>query len=98
MLARDGFTKMEDAVAFGKEWQVLSSEPMLFHEVDGVQHPQECAMPDDMTTKAKRRRLGESVITEDEAALACSRVEEMSRESCIFDVLATNDKDMAGSY
>jgi len=50
--------------------------------------------------KAKkiRRRLGEVFITKEEAAQACARVDEADRDACIFDVLATNDKDMAGSY
>lgn len=97
MLARDGKTVMTDPIAFGQEWQVLSSEPMLFHSVGEVHHPNKCTMP---ALKAKEaRRLGEGGITEEEAALACARVVgQLNRESCIFDVLATNDKEMAGSY
>lgn len=96
MLARDGKTIMEDPIAFGQEWQVLSSEPMLFHDAGEVQHPNKCIMP---SVEAKAaRRLGEGV-TQDEAELACARVTDgLSRDACIFDVMATNDKDMAGSY
>jgi len=83
--------------AFGKGWQVLGSEDMLFHNMEGVQHPEECQMPD-MTKTSLKRRLGEALITEEDAALACARVAEEDRVACIFDVLATNDKDMAGSY
>jgi hypothetical protein len=87
-----------DTNAFGKEWQVLRTEPMLFHNVEGVQHPEECRMPDRTATK-RRRRLGEALITEEDAARACARVSpDNERDACIFDVLATNDKDMAGSY
>lgn len=97
LVARDGVTELEgDADRFGKEWQVLASEPMLFAEVEGPQHPLECTMPD--TTVTKKRRLGESLISEQDAALACARVDEYDRDACVFDVLATNDKEMAGSY
>lgn len=101
MLGRDNSTVIEDSVAFGKEWQVLSSEPMLFHAVDGtVQHPQECVMPEEtpVEARAKRRRLGEAMVTEEDAALACAGVDESMHDSCIQDVLATNDLDIAGAY
>jgi hypothetical protein len=32
LVARDGVTVMTDTDAFGKEWQVLADEAMLFHE------------------------------------------------------------------
>ena len=41
-LGRDGLTEFKDDIKFGEEWQVLNSEPMLFHEVDGPQHPDRC--------------------------------------------------------
>ena len=59
---RNGVTVMEDVIEFGKEWQVLVSEPMLFRSIEGVQHPQICAMPD-KSTKNRKRRLGEAMIT-----------------------------------
>jgi len=95
MLDREG-DLVKDTDEFGKEWQVRATEIKLFHSVEGVQHPEECRMPDSSTDKS--RRLGESLITEDDAALACARVSEKERDNCIFDVLATNDKEMAGSY
>jgi len=95
-VARDGVTVMEDINAFGQEWQVGVGEPMLFHEVGPVQAEEECAMP--VTTTSKERRLGEALIKEEDAALACARVSEGDRDACIFDVMATQDKDMAGSY
>ena len=99
MIARNGTTVIEDPVTFGKEWQVLSSEPSLFHTVEGaVQPPQKCIMPKAISASAKRRRLGDSMITEEDAAEACSHVMEDDKDACIFDVLATNDKSMAGSY
>ena len=95
MFARDGTTIMEDTDSFAKEWQVLASEPMIFHTIEGVQHPQQCAMPQMSQTK---RRLGESLITKEEASTACEHVGAAQKDDCIFDVLATNDKEMAGSY
>ena len=96
MVARDGHTLMDDANAFGKEWQVLSSEPMLFDIIYGPQHPQQCAMPNVSQTARKRRRLGESAITEEAAQMACAHVNEAERAGCEYDVLATNDLQMAG--
>lgn len=97
LVARDGLTVETDTNAFAQQWQVLSSEPMLFHEPgDGVHHPEQCAMPS--ASQKKSRRLGESGLTEDAAALACARVKAGDQDSCIFDVLASNDIDMAGAY
>lgn len=98
MVGRNDVIIADDTDAFGKEWQVLESEPKLFHSIEGVQHPMECAMPEKLDVSTKQRRLGESMITEEDAATACARVGEEDRDACIFDVLATNDKDFAGSY
>lgn len=98
MVARDGVTIMEDANEYGQEWMVNPSEPMLFHDFTASEHPQQCTMPA-QEQKEARRRLGELAITEEEAAQACARVTDgMERDLCIFDVMATNDKDIAGSY
>merc|ERR1712216_1109068 len=94
-IARDGMTVVEDNNAFGLEWQVLPSEPMLFHNIDGVQLPEKCPIPDQSQS---RRRLRESTISLEDAELACGRVGAANRDACIFDVMATNDKDMAGAY
>lgn len=99
LVARDGDTVMTDTDAFGKEWQVLSTEPMLFHEVKGVQHPEVCAMPDATTMAAtKKRRLGESLVIQEAAEFACAGVDEDNFDACVFDVLATNDVEFAGAY
>jgi hypothetical protein len=92
MLGRDGKTLIEDANAFGQEWMVLPSEGKLFH--DGGNVGETCEMP----TKSEGRRLGESMISLEDAESACARVPTDSFDACVFDVLATNDKDMAGSY
>lgn len=96
MVGRDKSTILNDANEFGLEWQVLGSEPMLFHSVGAVKPPMTCTMPN--RQKSEKRRLGESSISVNDATLACARVDEGNRDACIFDVLATNDKGMAGSY
>jgi len=95
-LGRDGKTVIDDNNAFGLEWQVLPQEAKLFHNLEGVQAPEQCVMPD--SSKA-RRHLRESTISLEDAELACARVTAgVDRDACIFDVLATNDRSMAGAY
>merc|ERR1712176_932025 len=45
-LGRDGTTVFTDPNEFGQEWQVLPSEPNLFHNIDGPQAPQKCIVPE----------------------------------------------------
>ena len=99
-MSRDNSTVVEDVNEFGNLWQVQpAKEGMLFHTVDGPQHPQhQCTMPTVTESSRKQRRLGEALITQEDAELACARVNPSDRDACVFDVLATNDKDMAGSY
>ena len=97
MIARDG-SVMNDHTQFGQNWQVLESEPKLFHNEEGVQHPLGCKMPDRESSEKRRRRLGESMVSEKDARLACARAREEDKDACIFDVMATNDKGLAGSY
>lgn len=97
-MARDYYTVMDDPVTFGKEWQVLITEPMLFHTADGtVQHPTKCIMPNTDPGTVKRR-LGEALITEEAAEELCAHVAPEDNDNCIFDVMATNDEGIAGSY
>lgn len=91
-------TNFTDTDAFGKEWQVLASEPMLFHSVEGVQSPQHCVMPSETESSTKRRRLGETAISRDDAIAACIHASSEDLPACIYDVLASNDLDMAGAY
>lgn len=103
MIGRENSTTaINDPVAFGKEWQVLETEAMLFHTVDGtVQHPTECAMPsfDAEEGRRLRRRLGEAIVTEEDAQKACSHVgAETDKEACVFDVMAINDVEIALTY
>ena len=81
--ARDGITIMTDTDSFGNEWQVLDSEPMLFHKVAGVQHPTKCEMPSDVS-KTTKRRLGETLTTTEDAAIACAHAGERLDE-CVYD-------------
>jgi len=98
MVGRDGSTVLEDPIEFGQEWQVLATEPKLFQQDSNVQHPKKCVMPSHDVTAKQKRRLGESTISNEDAATACARVDEADRDACMFDVLATNDKGMAGAY
>ena len=99
-LARDGKTIVDGDNEFGMEWQVLTEEPMLFHDIDEVvQHPESCAMPTEKEAKSIGRKLRALDVSEDAAAAACAHVAgDDLRDNCIFDVLATQDEDMAGSY
>lgn len=95
-VARDGKTVMVDMDAFGQEWQVRDTEDKLFHVLAGAQHPAKCMMP--TVAQRESRRLRESSIDLNDAKKACARVAEEDFDACVFDVLATNDKNMAGSY
>ena len=100
MLARNG-TVMTDANAFGKEWQVLATEDMLFHSTKGtIQAPIECKLPEEVK-RSKPRRLGESLIQRKDAEAACAsgrRLDKAEMEACIYDILATNDLGMSNVY
>jgi hypothetical protein len=99
MLSRDGKSLIDDVNSFGREWQVLFEEDMLFHKVQGVQAPKICPLPDVTARKQLRaRRLSESTLTEEDAKLVCGRVNPKFFNACVFDVLAMNDKDVAESF
>lgn len=94
-LGRDSTTEIGDVDVFGQEWQVLPSDPDLFHDMDGPQYPAKCEIP---ASSEMRRRLGESLISKQDAELACARVDLEDFDICVFDVMATNDKDSAGAF
>jgi len=94
-VGRDGNSSIEDVNKFGQEWQVLQTEPNLFHEKGSVQAPSHCVIP---SSADMRRRLAHASISVEEAQLACSRVNPEDFDTCVFDVIATNDKDSAGAY
>jgi hypothetical protein len=94
-LARDNATEIHDLNVFGQEWQVLPTDPDLFHVIDGPHYPAKCEIP---ATSQMRRRLGESIVSKRDAELACARVNADDFDICVFDVMATNDKESAGAY
>lgn len=99
LLARDGKTNLgKDLIAFGKEWQVREDESKLFQHIGQFpQYPQACVMPGEETQQDRRRRLGErNSISQEQARVACvrsKRIDDM--KSCVFDVIASGDLDMA---
>jgi hypothetical protein len=95
MMGRDNVTVFENTDEFGQEWQVLTYEDMLFHNVEGPQAPAKCEMP---VASNLRRRLAESQISEDDAKIACARVNREDFDLCVFDVMATGDVDVFGAY
>lgn len=97
-LARDGITVLDDFWELGNEWQVLPLDEMLFHSVEHPQFPKKCLEPEDPRGQ-RRRRLGESSVTEHRAEVACSILENPDdRKDCVYDVLATQDIDMVGAF
>merc|ERR1711935_68779 len=97
-VARDGITDMYDYAELGDEWQVLPSEPRLFHEVSHPQFPEACIRPEDPRGERKRR-LEESSISVDQAEKACATLKDpLSIKDCIYDILATQDLDMVGAF
>ncbi|KAL3939596.1 MAG: hypothetical protein SGBAC_005709 [Bacillariaceae sp.] len=97
-LARDGVTVLNDFTDFGHEWQVLPSDKHLFHEVSAPQFPEKCIDPEDPRGD-RRRRLDGSSVSEEEAEAACAGLKnELDRKDCVYDILATQDLDMAGAY
>jgi hypothetical protein len=99
MIARDGKTVLEDANAFGQEWQVRDTEPSLFQTLRLPQYPLECTLPPPVKASQLRRRLLESSVDELTAEKACAHWGE-GKDDCIFDVLTTGDLEMAveGAY
>jgi len=97
-LARDGVTEIEDFHKLGEEWQVLPTDLMLFHETESPQFPKKCIEPEDPRGE-RRRRLDESSVSIEDAEKACAALtDELDRKDCIYDILATQDMDMAGAY
>jgi len=94
MIGRDN-TIIEDFNVFGQEWQVLSTEQNLFHDIEGPQNPLQCEIP---SSVEMRRRLLTSLVTVEAAEKACIGVNSEDKELCIFDVMATNNQSSAGAY
>jgi hypothetical protein len=101
-VSRDGVTPIKDHHEFGQEWQVLDSEPKLFHSYEGAVVGQKCIMPPTYTPElaAKmKRRLRASKLTEADAEEACNHlVDAEEKQACVFDVIATQDLSMASVW
>jgi hypothetical protein len=96
--ARDGTTVINDFTELGDEWQVLPSEPKLFHELSHPQFPELCIKPEDPRGERKRR-LDESSISVEQAEEACATLKDpLSIKDCVYDILATQDLDMVGAF
>jgi von Willebrand factor type D domain len=86
-----------DPNAMGTEWQVKSTDPMLFRVARSPQFPEACILPP--LAQQSRRRLQ----TQEDHAFAhkaCSGVvlDEDMYHFCLEDVLLTGDTDLAHSY
>ena len=97
-LSRDGVTVLNDFTELGQEWQVTPSDSHLFRTTSDPQFPELCIEPDDPRGD-RARRLEESSVTEEQAEAACAKLEdELDRKDCVYDILATQDMEMAGAY
>jgi hypothetical protein len=92
MFGRDGISVLTEPNAFGFEWQVRDTDANLFHDARPPQYPMTCVMPDQ---EKQRRALQESTITTAQAEEACANWPDDEKEACVFDVLATEDLEMA---
>ena len=97
-LGRDRATEMHVFNELGMEWQIRPSDNMLFHDVSDPQYPKRCVLPEDPQGQRKRR-LAESSVSMEDAEKACaSLTDELDRKECVYDIIATQDLDMAGAY
>lgn len=102
-VGRDGETLIEDINTYGQEWQVTPDEPKLFHTYEGdfiVPAGQKCAMPTETLEKKelRARRLADG-LSMDQAEQACIHITDpMDHKACVFDVIATQDTDMAAVW
>jgi len=94
-LGRDKVSAFENDNEFGQQWQVLSSDPKLFRSIEGPQYPTKCEV---LSSLEMRRRLVENTVPLADAQNACSRVKIEDYETCVFDVMATNNKEIAKAY
>lgn len=99
---RDGKTLIQNPDEFGQEWQVLESEPQIFHTYERAVAGEKCIMPPTFNEQAKkqlRRRLVGSGMTVEKAEKACSHLQDPEEvKACVFDVIATQDLNMAGAW
>jgi von Willebrand factor type D domain len=99
-LGRDG-KEIEDLIAYGQDWQVMPSDGLLFRTLEGPQYPlEQCRLPSTFAGTARRRRLGENTAKLELARQACAEKIQNPEDfdSCVFDVLLTDDAEMAGAF
>ncbi|CAJ1970217.1 unnamed protein product [Cylindrotheca closterium] len=97
-VARDGATVLDNYSELGHEWQVLPSDGKYFREASEPQFPKKCIDPEDPQGE-RRRRLAESTISMEQAESACAGLKDaLDRKDCVYDILATQDMDMAGAF
>jgi len=96
---RDGVTELHDFIELGNEWQVMPVDHMMFHDVSDPQFPKHCNLPEDPRGD-RRRRLEESSISIEEAEATCAKQlkDPLDVKDCVYDILATQDMDMAGAF
>lgn len=87
--ARNG-TILFNNIFYAEEWQVLLTEPKLFHVDRQPQHPNPCIPP----PKQVQRR----VVHRRVAMMVCSDLSGGSFEACMYDVEATGNVNMAVPY
>jgi len=101
LMAPDGKTIISDPNALAAQWQVRQDEPSYFQVKRAPQHPQPCKLPLDGAdgglegVKARRRRLGASVIERDAAEVACAGWPKEMKEMCVHDTMAAGDLGLA---
>ena len=94
MYGRDG-SIVEDPGIYAREWQVRSDlDALIFSESRYPQYPQRCVEPAADAIQARARKLMGDSISRAEAEKACSSWTSET-ESCIQDVMATGDIEMA---
>ena len=92
MLDRQG-NVMDNADAYGMEWQVRGNEPVLFREKRAPQWPEHCNMPSLPPPLSERRNLREDSKLGKQAEKACAGVVDF--EMCVQDVMLTGDIELA---
>ena len=103
-LGRDGqFIKSVNK--FGQEWQVQPEvDGSLFHSYEGAIVGDKCKMPPtyhkgDNISAAVHRRLGASALDDELAEKACNHlVDPEEKKACVYDVIATQDLNMASAW
>ncbi|CAB9527932.1 expressed unknown protein [Seminavis robusta] len=86
---------------FGQEWQVREDELKLFNSYEGaVSAPEKCKLPEFTMAQQqmRKRRLAESTLSQEDIEKACAHLPENQRSACEYDVIATQDIDMASVW